>query len=106
MDIKDFNNEKLNNFAEEAVNFNFNNEQNQSFEEIKDKYGDDINNLIDKFHSMDESELITEIFRIINEKKRNGTFDPEEIDRIAEMISPLLTEEQRIKMGNLIDLIK
>ena len=106
MDIKNFNNEKINDFIEKNQNFDMDDEQKQSFEDIKAKYGDDISNLIDKFHQMDESELITEIFRIINEKKQNGTFNPDDLDKIAEMIKPLLTEEQKMKMNNLIDLIK
>ena len=55
---------------------------------------------------MSEGELITEVFKIINEKKRNGTFNPDEIDQLASIIAPMLNDEQRQKMQQLIDLIK
>lgn len=106
MDIKNYNNTNVNDFVKKAQDNNFTNEEENALNDLKDKYGSQIEDLIGKFQNMNEAELITEVFKIINEKKRNGTFDPNEIDKLAEMIKPLLSEEQKKKMEQLINLIK
>ncbi len=106
MDIKNYNNTNVNDFVKKAQDNNLTNEEENALNDLKDKYGSQIEDLIGKFQNMNEAELITEVFKIINEKKRNGTFDPNEIDKLAEMIKPLLSEEQKKKMEQLINLIK
>ena len=106
MNIKDYNKTNVNDFVKKAQDNNFSQEEKQAMDELKGQYGDQIEELIGKFQNMSEAELITEVFKIINEKKRNGTFDPNEIDKLAEMIKPLLNEKQRQKMEQLINLIK
>ncbi len=106
MNIKDYNKTNVNDFVKKAQDNNFSQEEKQAMDELKWQYGDQIEELIGKFQNMSEAELITEVFKIINEKKRNGTFDPNEIEKLAEMIKPLLNEEQRQKMEQLINLIK
>ena len=106
MDIRNFNNSNnLNDFTNKVINENLSNEEKSTLDDLKGKYGDDIDNLINKFNGMSEGELITEVFKIINEKKRNGTFNPDEIDQLASIIAPMLNDEQRQKMQQLIDLI-
>lgn len=106
MDIKNYNNTNVNDFVKKTQDNNLTNEEENALNDLKDKYGSQIEDLIGKFQNMNEAELITEVFKIINEKKRNGTFDPNEIDKLAEMIKPLLSEEQKKKMEQLINLIK
>ena len=107
MDIRNFNNTNdINDFVEQVSKEQLSSEEQSKFEDLKGKYGADIDNLIDRFNGMSEGELITEVFKIINEKKRNGTFNPDEIDQLANIIAPMLNAEQRQKMQQLIDLIK
>lgn len=106
MDIKNYNNNTINDFVNKAQNNDLTAEEENALNDLKGQYGEDIDNLIDRFQNMNETELITEVFRIINQKKQNGTFDPNDIDKIASVISPLLDDEQRGKMEQLINLIK
>lgn len=104
MDIKDFQGTDIKQFIDNSVE-NTQSEK-EAMEALKEKYGTQVEDLINKFQTMSEPELITELFKLINEKKQNGTFNPQEIDNIANIIYPLLTPEQRDKMKNLLLLIK
>ena len=106
MNIKDFNNTDINKFVYDAKENNLDDNQQQALDELKQHYGPQIDEMIGKFQNMSEAELITEVFKIINEKKKNGTFNPNDIDNLAKMISPLLNDEQKRKMEQLIQLIK
>lgn len=106
MDIKNFNKININDFVKEGQNNNLDEEQQKALDNLKQEYGSQIDDLIGRFQNMSEAELITEVFKIINEKKRNGTFNPQDIDNLAKIISPLLNEEQKKKMEQLIQLIK
>ncbi len=106
MDIKNFNKTNINDFVKEGQNNNLDEEQQKALDNLKQEYGPQIDDLIGRFQNMSEAELITEVFKIINEKKRNGTFNPQDIDNLAKIISPLLNEEQKKKMEQLIQLIK
>ncbi len=106
MDIKDYNKVNVKDFVNKVQNDNLTPKEETALNDLKEQYGSQIEDLISKFQNMSEAELITEIFKIINEKKRNGTFNPSEIDKLAEMIKPLLNEEQKQKMEELINLIK
>ena len=106
MDIKNFNKTNINDFVKEGQNNNLDEVQQKALDNLKQEYGPQIDDLIGRFQNMSEAELITEVFKIINEKKRNGTFNPQDIDNLAKIISPLLNEEQKKKMEQLIQLIK
>ena len=106
MDIKDFKDVNLNDFVENIDNVKLDRKEQDAMETLKEQYGTQVEELINKFQNLSEPELITELFKLINQKKQNGTFNPQEIDNIAKIISPLLTDEQRDKMNNLLYLIK
>ena len=61
------------------------------FEEFVSKYGE-----------MSEAELMSEMLKLVAEKKKDGTFDAEQIKLVAEQVAPLLDDEQRGKMYNLL----
>lgn len=102
MDLKSFGSEKLDDFVSRAENGNLNNNENQTLDDIKAQYGDKVDELINKFSSMDETELMGEIFKIINEQKKAGTFNPEKLKSIAQNIKPLLNSEQGQKLEQLL----
>lgn len=103
MDIKDFQDTNINDFVNNAGSSP--EMEREAMETLKEQYGSQVEDLIGRFQNMSEPELITELFKLINEKKQNGTFNPQEIDNIANIIAPLLNDEQREKMRNLLFLI-
>ncbi len=106
MDIKDFNDKNINDFVTKVEEGQMSQEEQDAMQSLKDQYGTQVEELINKFQNLSEPELIAELFNLINEKKRNGTFNPQEIENIANIISPLLNAEQREKMRNLLLLIQ
>lgn len=106
MDIKDFKDANINDFVNKAEEGEMSREEQDAMQTLKEQYGTQVEELINKFQNLSEPELIAELFNVINEKKRNGTFNPQEIGNIANIISPLLSEEQREKMRNLLLLIQ
>ncbi len=106
MDIKDFKDTPIDDFIKNNGNVKMSNEEQDAMQSLKERYGAQVEELIDKFQNLSEPELIAEFFNLINEKKRNGTFNSQEIQNIANIISPLLNEEQLEKMRNLLLLIQ
>ncbi len=72
------------------------------FKQIEDDYGDAVRDFISRYGEMSEPELLSEMLKLIAEKKREGTFDAEKIRQLAESVAPILTPEQREKMYNLL----
>ena len=106
MDIRDFKDTNINEFANKIEDGTMSQEEQDAMQTLKAQYGTQVEEMIEKFQNLSEAELITELLSLINEKKRNGTFNPQEIQNIANIISPLLNEEQREKMKNLLLLIQ
>ena len=57
-----------------ALQLNHLEQKISKFEDLKGKYGADIDNLIDRFNGMSEGELITEVLKIINENHRRSRY--------------------------------
>ncbi len=68
------------------------------FKQIENDYGDAVRDFIANYSEKSEPELLSEMMRLIAEKKREGTFDAEKIKEMANSVAPLLTPEQREKM--------
>ncbi|MBR4270568.1 MAG: hypothetical protein IKQ31_02710 [Clostridia bacterium] len=73
----------------------------EEMDKVKDEYGNMVELFLSKYGEMSEGELIKEMLKIVTKQKRDGTFDAEKIKQAAEKIEPLLSEEQRAKMQNL-----
>ena len=106
MDIRNFKDTDINEFANKIEDGTMSQEEQEAMQTLKEQYGTQVEEMIEKFQNLSEAELITELFNLVNEKKRNGTFNPQEIQNIANIIFPLLSEEQREKMQNLLLLIQ
>lgn len=106
MDIRNFKDTDINEFANKIEDGTMSQEEQDAMQTLKEQYGTQVEEMIEKFQNLSEAELIAELFNLVNEKKRNGTFNPQEIQNIANIISPLLSEEQREKMQNLLLLIQ
>ena len=98
MDIKDFaktelpKNENENEFKEK-----------KTMEETKEEYDDLVTEFVKRYGNMEEDQLLKEMFKLIQQKKKEGTFDANQIRKAAEQIAPLLTDEQRAKMYQLLN---
>ncbi|MBQ2111330.1 MAG: hypothetical protein II191_06235 [Clostridia bacterium] len=64
-----------------------------------------VGGIVEKYSGKSENELMAELFRVTGEQKRNGSFDPEAMQRTAESIMPALTPEQRNKLMSIIGAI-
>ena len=83
------------------------NKQTEIREEDLKKTQDDYSDLIQLFMSnygtMNEDELISEMLKLIQQKKENGTFDGQKLRELAERVSPFLNAEQRSKMYDMMN---
>ena len=74
-------------------------------EESKAEY-DRMQNRAKEYENKSEGELVNELFRKVSDGKRNGTFDPQQLDEFAKQVSPMLTAQQRMKLCQLIKMLK
>ncbi len=76
--------------------------ETDDFKKVENEYGDFIQDFVSKYGQMEEQDLLTEMLKLIAEKKAEGDFDAEKIKQIANQIAPLLEPEQQEKMYNLL----
>ena len=74
----------------------------QEFKQVQSDYIDMVEKFVDNYSSKSEQELISEMLQLIAKKKAEGTFNPNEIRKLSNIIKPLLNEEQQSKMNNLL----
>ena len=77
----------------------------EEFKSVENDYSDLVEKFLANFGKMSEEELLAEILKIVAEKKKDGSFDREKIKSIVEKIAPLLNDEQRAKMKNLLNFV-
>ena len=61
---------------------------------------------INKYSGMEENALMQEFLRVTKEQKENGTLDETQIENTYNMLYPMLNEEQRKNLDNLMKVIK
>ncbi len=76
---------------------------NEKLDEIKQNHGDLVEEFMKRYGKMDERQMMSEMFKLIQQKKQEGTFDTEQIRRAATQLAPFLSEEQRAYMYNLLN---
>ena len=76
---------------------------NDDLNKVKDEYGDLVTFFLSKYGNMDEEELVGEMLKIVAKKKQEGTFDAGKIRQVANQIAPILNDEQRVKLQNLLN---
>lgn len=77
----------------------------EEFKQVENDYGDLVKDFVSKYGEMNEAELMSEMLRLVAQKKREGTFDVQKIKEVAEQVAPLLEPEQRAKMYNLLNFL-
>ncbi len=74
----------------------------EEFKKVQQNYGDFVKDFVDKYGELSEQELITEMLKLVANKKSEGNFDAEKIKQMAGVLSPLLDQEQQQKMQNIL----
>ena len=105
MDLKEYGKQDISEFIDYAQKDSLNPKDKEKLEEISGKYGEQVDDLIGRFQGMSEPDLMREIFGIINQKKRDGTFNPTEIRKLADTIRPMLNNEQQQKLDVLLGML-
>ena len=75
------------------------------FKQVENEYGDFVKDFVNDYANRSEAELMQELLKLISQKKAEGTFDASKIKQLAEVIRPMLDEEQQSKMSNLLTLL-
>lgn len=73
-------------------------ENNKTYEGYEEAY--------EKYSDMSEENLMKELFEQTKKQKQAGTLNNESIDNVYNNLSPLLSEEQKKNLENLIKAIK
>lgn len=76
--------------------------QTEEFKKVENEYGDFVQDFVSKYGEMEEQDLMSEMLKLVAEKKAEGTFDADKIKQVATQIAPLMNDEQRNKMNNLL----
>ena len=71
-------------------------------QQTKEDYSDLIELFLSRYGDMDEDKLIAEMLRLINEKKKQGTYNAQELKMLDEKVKPFLDAEQTAKMEELL----
>lgn len=58
--------------------------------------------MVEKYSAMDEASLMSELFKTANASRARGELDNKTLDEFYQKVSPLLTPEQKERMGELI----
>jgi uncharacterized protein YjgD (DUF1641 family) len=77
----------------------------EEFKQKEPEHFENINEAYDKYSSMPEGDLIDELIKITKAQKAAGTFDEEQLKITYNALYPMLNEQQRVKLDQLIKLI-
>lgn len=72
----------------------------------KEKEKEDLSNLIDKYSTYSESELMNEFISESEKRKNSGEFSEENLSKIKNVLSPYLNETQKQKLNDLLNMVK
>ncbi len=81
---------------------NFSNTENEKIADSQSGLQDEIN----KYSSMSEERLMQEMFRLVEEGRKNGTLDNAKLEEFFNSASCMLSGEQITKLRSVIDLAK
>ena len=81
----------------EKITEEFKQKEPETFENINEAYN--------KYSAMPEDDLMDELFKVTRAQKEAGTFDEAQIKTTYDTLYPMLNEQQRAKLDQLIKLI-
>lgn len=79
---------------------------NQKFNNISENEKEKAENLVDKYKGYSQQDLMQELLKITNEKKRNGTYNSEQMQNTYNTLSGMLPQEQRQMLDNIFKALK
>ena len=59
----------------------------------------------EKYASMSEDELVSELLRSVRKQKADGSFDSKQLQTLASLLSPQLDDKQKSKLNDLVRLL-
>ena len=66
----------------------------------------DLKKTAESYRGKSDEEMLSEIIKMANQGKANGTFSEEQLQRFTQSVSPMLTEEQKARLQKVSDLLK
>jgi len=74
-------------------------------EDINDQ-NETIRKTAENYASKSDAELLSDITRLANENKRNGTLSTAQLDEFEQKVSPMLNREQRKRLENVLKMLR
>ena len=72
----------------------------------KDLSQDDLRKTAEDYAKKSDSDLLSDIFKMAKEQKANGSLSDEKLSAFAQSVSPMLNDEQRKRMQDLLSMLK
>lgn len=85
---------------------NFSNTESEKFANTQTSGPSGLQDEINKYSSMSEERLMQEMFRLVEEGRKNGTLDNAKLEEFFNSASCMLSGEQITKLRSVIDLAK
>jgi catalase len=112
VNLKDFSNKNIEHIKNSKENASVEPDQ-KSLGKIENEFSqshpeqyEDIKKAYDKYSNMEEQDLMSELIKTTQAQKEAGTLDEEQIKSTYNMIYPMLNDEQKKKLNELIKVIK
>ena len=95
----------MSNFSDYINNNDY--KSNQDNKDLNKSYHqDDLEKMIDKYSSYDKDSLMKEFLKLTLEKKKRGELGVEELDKLKNLLSPMLNSEQKSNLNEILELIQ
>ena len=67
---------------------------------------DDLQKIIDEYSGLSEDRLMSEFLKLTLEKKRRGELSNSELEVLRNTLMPMLNNEQKIKLNQILEMVK
>ena len=67
---------------------------------------EELEDMINNYSQYDNNKLMSEFLRLTLEKKRKGELRLEELEKIKNTLYPMLNEEQKSKLNQILEMVK
>lgn len=67
---------------------------------------DDLENLINKYSTYNQNDLMNEFMKLTYEKKKNGELSSSDIDNLKQTMMPFLNDEQKQNLDKILSMVK
>lgn len=77
----------------------------EELNQTKADYSDLVELFLTRYGDLSEEELISEMLKLIEQKKQEGTYNPTQLKELAKKVEPFLDYQQKQKMEELLKLL-